>query len=364
MKIIILTAFLKPYGGERVAIDLAHSFSAAGHDVTLCSYFDQPHADSQALARDQIQYRTLRRRTGSLVGAVTSVIRLARLIRASRADVLLSIMTAANVIGFTASRLPGSRIPVVVTEHNMLSTALPNRIWRPRRPYLKLLRVIYGRASGRVAVSVQVARDLERTLSLKPGAVLVIPNPIDIDRIRELGQKPVVLPWPDSQGRLLVTVSALKAAKRPHLVLETLRCLPTEFRLLIVGDGPLEGDLRQRTTTAGLEERVRFLGWQDNPHAWMARCEALLLFSSYEGFGLVVAEAAALGVPAVTTVAGGLAETTRATGGYVVDSADPRDLAGAVLRALSSTNTPVVPEAFRPDRVTAAYLELLAKALG
>jgi glycosyltransferase involved in cell wall biosynthesis len=79
----------------------------------------------------------------------------------------------------------------------------------------------------------------------------------------------------------------------------------------------------------GLERRVHFLGFQENPYPAIANSDLLLVPSLYEGFGLVVAEAAALGVPAVVSDVPALCEVAALTGGVVVPAQDAEAMAEA-----------------------------------
>lgn len=75
--------------------------------------------------------------------------------------------------------------------------------------------------------------------------------------------------------------------------------LPFEFWIL--GSGSLEAELHAYCKRRGVEDRVKFLGFQTNPYAYIAASDVFLLTSESEGYGLVVGEAMSLGVPVVST---------------------------------------------------------------
>ncbi|NIQ01913.1 MAG: glycosyltransferase, partial [Nitrospinaceae bacterium] len=66
-------------------------------------------------------------------------------------------------------------------------------------------------------------------------------------------------------------------------------------------DGPLKAELRERARELGVDGALDLPGFVDNPFAWMARADCFALSSRWEGFGNVLAEALALGVPVVST---------------------------------------------------------------
>jgi glycosyltransferase involved in cell wall biosynthesis len=68
-----------------------------------------------------------------------------------------------------------------------------------------------------------------------------------------------------------------------------------------VGNGPEELALRALATELNIAEFVQFLGHRENSFAYMQKAQCLVLSSTWEGFGLVLIEAMALGVPSIST---------------------------------------------------------------
>lgn len=85
-------------------------------------------------------------------------------------------------------------------------------------------------------------------------------------------------------------------------------------RLVVVGTGPLSGELKERAAELGLAGSVVFAGHQDNPYAIMAKSDCFVQSSDYEGQPMVILEARVLGLPVVSTnfssVGGSLPEGT------------------------------------------------------
>ncbi len=74
-----------------------------------------------------------------------------------------------------------------------------------------------------------------------------------------------------------------------------------ESRLVIVGSGKLERELRELTRSLGVQEFVSFAGHVDNPYVIMAKADCFVLSSDYEGQPMVVLEARTLGLPVIST---------------------------------------------------------------
>jgi rhamnosyl/mannosyltransferase len=111
-------------------------------------------------------------------------------------------------------------------------------------------------------------------------------------------------------------------------------------KLLIIGSGPLERELKKITSELRLEERITFLGEQEQGAlaSYYHACDVFVLPSTHrsEMFGLVQLEAMACGRPVVSTSLPTGVSWVNQDGmtGLLVPPADPRALAGAMTRLL------------------------------
>ena len=107
----------------------------------------------------------------------------------------------------------------------------------------------------------------------------------------------------------LLYVGQLIRGKGVHLLLEAMARMKTPRTLDIVGSGNMEPKLKALAESLGLGGRVRFNGFQQNPQEWMRRAACVVVPSFWqEPYGLVAAEAVALGRPVVAFAVGGLPE--------------------------------------------------------
>jgi glycosyltransferase involved in cell wall biosynthesis len=125
---------------------------------------------------------------------------------------------------------------------------------------------------------------------------------------------------------LLITAMAAAAPDLPGL------------QLTVVGDGPLRAALQTQVTQLGLQNRIRFAGWQDETgvRTALAAAHALILPSFAEGLPVVVMEAMAAGRPIIATAIAGLPELVTPDVGWLVPAGDAAALAGAI-RHLAAT---------------------------
>ncbi|MBQ7187834.1 MAG: glycosyltransferase family 4 protein [Kiritimatiellae bacterium] len=107
----------------------------------------------------------------------------------------------------------------------------------------------------------------------------------------------------------LLFVGQLIRGKGVHLLLKTMAKMKTPRTLDVVGTGNMESRLKAQATRLGLADRIRWYGFQKHPQEWMrvARCVVVPSFWQ-EPYGLVAAEAVALGKPVVAFAIGGLPE--------------------------------------------------------
>ena len=139
------------------------------------------------------------------------------------------------------------------------------------------------------------------------------------------------------------TVANLRATKGyPDLLAaarEVVAAVPAA-RFVAVGQGPLADDLAAARDATGLGDRFTFLGYRADAPAVMAAFDVFCLASHYEGLPIALMEALALGLPVVSTTAGGIRELVTAdVDAVLVPPGEPGRLAAALTEVLT-----------RPDR--------------
>jgi len=138
-----------------------------------------------------------------------------------------------------------------------------------------------------------------------------------------------------SERALVVgTVGNLTAKKDHRTLLEaTARAASNhhDLRLVLVGSGPLEHELRNATRSLGLTERVTFAGSRGDVAELLPAFDVFALSSRHEGLPISLLEAMAAGVPCVATAVGGVPEVvTDRDEGILVAPEDPDALAHAL----------------------------------
>jgi glycosyltransferase involved in cell wall biosynthesis len=106
--------------------------------------------------------------------------------------------------------------------------------------------------------------------------------------------------------------------------------------LLMIGDGPLEGSLREKAQKLGIIDRVLFAGMRRDVPQLLHACDAFVLSSLWEGFPNAVIEAMAASVPVIATRAGGTMEVVEeGVSGFLISPGNRRDLTEVMFRMIS-----------------------------
>jgi glycosyltransferase involved in cell wall biosynthesis len=264
---------------------------------------------------------------------------LIRRLRLERPDVLHCHLVRANLYGRAAARLAG--VPVVIsTLRNVEDYFVKGDVVSRSLRWVE--HATTGLVSRYVAVSEGVRTAAIAHLGLQPDQICTILNAVDlrpfadppIDRVairNEFGFGP--------QHTVIGTASVLEPRKNIAQLLRAVRVLGSEFagvRLLIVGSGPAEAELRAAAAALGVNGLVRFAGFRADVPRVLNAFDLFALASHSEGLSRAVMEAMAAGLPCVVTDVGGNAEAVRhgETGFVVAPGAERAFIEG--LRVLVS----------------------------
>jgi glycosyltransferase involved in cell wall biosynthesis len=142
---------------------------------------------------------------------------------------------------------------------------------------------------------------------------------------------------------LVLFVGRLADEKNPIGVLNAWKMtyprLNENWKLLLIGDGPLSDRLKSLIETECLSECVAMLGYQANVETWMAATDIYLISSSNEGLSNTMLEAMASGIPVLSTRVSGTVELLEETGaGIVTDIGRMDQLADSIVKLVSDRN--------------------------
>jgi glycosyltransferase involved in cell wall biosynthesis len=229
------------------------------------------------------------------------IIKIRRIIDTEKPDVVFSFLNGVNFATIIATLLSKSEVRLIVSERNTPSL---HTLKRSGRLTGYLIRKLYPKANKIVAVSEGVKRDLVTNFHLPAGNIHVIYNPVDAEKIARLAKEEITEhAWFKEGVPIVINVASLSEKKGQSDLLRAFRIVKEKFpvRLVILGEGGKEGELKELALKLGINEDVAFLGFQPNPYKFMARSSLFVLSSLWEGLPNVILEAMACGVPVVST---------------------------------------------------------------
>lgn len=188
---------------------------------------------------------------------------------------------------------------------------------------------------GVVTPSAGVARELVDVFGAQPEQIKAVYNGFDLEAIRALAMEPGV---PAKNAPWILTSCRLTDQKDFRTLVEGFSMfVSTPAPLLVIlGAGPLAARIREWAVEFGVEDRVLLAGFQKNPFNWLRAADVFVLSSFYEGFGNVLVEAMALGVPVIASdCPWGPAEIVQhGRNGLIFPAGDAASLARSLKRCL------------------------------
>lgn len=328
MRIAYLITRADPIGGAQIHVrDLAGAARRLGHTATVITSGSGPFLDE---LRTQGTPTILLRHLGVPIRPLRDV-RAYHEIRATleelRPDLIAAHSSKAGTLGRLAGRSLG--VPVVFTVHGWAFTpGVPGpSAWMYRR----IERAVAPLASRIITVS-----EFDRRLALEADVA-------PADRVVAVHNgmadvPPSLRADPRGTPPRLVMVARFGDQKDHRTLLRALAGLREQpWELDLVGEGELLAQTRALAASLGLADRVRFLGQRMDVDQILARSQAALLVSNWEGFPLSILEAMRAGLPVVASDVGGVAEAIQdGETGYLVSRADVEQVQDRIGRLLDS----------------------------
>ncbi|MGN0202866.1 MAG: glycosyltransferase [Candidatus Cryptobacteroides sp.] len=295
MQILQLGKFYPVRGGvEKVMYDLATGLSEGGVRCDMMCAASEGGTRVQKLNdnADLIQCRTLRKVAATMI-APSMILELRR--RCGRYDIIH--IHHPDPMAALALWLSGYKGQVVLHWHSdILKQKFLLRFFKPLQDWLiRRADLIIGTTLYYLEQSPWLTQARDKFVPLHIGIDPVLPEAAEVEEVRKRypGKKIVF-----SLGRLV-------EYKGFSYLLDAAEFLPDDYVILIGGSGPLEGELKSRIGSKGLEEKVRLLGHipDESLPAYYGACTLFVLSSvqKTEAFGIVQIEAMSCGKPVVAT---------------------------------------------------------------
>lgn len=309
-------------GGERQALWLARELARRDHVSVVAARGGEPLLERAREAG----LETIECAPHSEVD-VRAAWRLRRFIRAR--DIQIVHAHTAHAVATCAMAAIGSAVRLIVSRRvDFRLRKNPGTRWK------------YRRADLIVAVSEAVKRVVTAG-GIEAARVIVVPDGVDVHRaITPIARARLAPLGIRADAPLVVQVAQLVGHKDPVNFVRAMAHVQASVpgggaQGLLVGDGPLRGDVEAEIAHLGLNDRVKLAGYRADADAILAAADVACLSSKEEGMGSVLLDALAFGLPIAATTAGGIPEVViDEECGLLVPPQNPAALGDAIARLL------------------------------
>ncbi len=220
----------------------------------------------------------------------------------------------------------GWKAPIVFRNASMISSYI-------RFPWVEWFnRFLFRNVSSVLSVSQFTAKDFVFLFPFMKNKVSVIPVGIELTENASA----------QTVSGYLLHVGGFTFEKNHEGLLRIMKNLARQnptLELWLVGDGPLRPRVEKRVKELGLNDKVRFLGYQNSVWSYMKSAKALLLPSIIEGLPGVILEAMFCRTPVVAYAVGGVSEViTQGETGWLVKAADEEGFTAATQEVLQASS--------------------------
>ncbi|WP_080735698.1 glycosyltransferase [Rhodococcoides fascians] len=292
MRICILIPSLSGGGAEFVAREWASWLADKGHSVTAVTTI----ADRKAPLTDG--YAVVHLADSSLPSRIRSF---RRLIVEEKFQVVVSLLPYFNIMAIAATRLLKHRPKILISGRNV-EIPFPQVHGKRYRSTRAIAKLLYPRADAYVAISHPVAAEAAALYRIPIHKIFVVPNPATAKV--DAGGTLYTKNNRDRNRRTLniVVPARIVAQKRPEVALQTALLCQQVFEDVTVhffGVGELQGEVESLAVEMSVP--VEMHGWMEAWYEHIPADSVVLLPSLVEGFGNVLVEAAAVGIPSVVS---------------------------------------------------------------
>tara|TARA_B100000029_G_scaffold94716_1_gene84919 strand:- start:1142 stop:2269 length:1128 start_codon:yes stop_codon:yes gene_type:complete len=228
------------------------------------------------------------------------LIHLIKYIRRTKPDVIISSQFHANLIMILACIFSGYKNKIIICERVPVLENLKYISVFKRQLIKLMIKILYKFADHIIYNSYGTKNDLETLVKIENGTVIY--NPVLNNDILIKSNSLVDDFEFNANTVYLIVVSRLSYEKNILELLDIISLIPSNynFKLLIIGDGPLLNSAKAHSEYLGINDKVLFLGFKNNPYKYLKYSDIYLSTSKFEGMGNSIVEALHFGLDVIS----------------------------------------------------------------
>jgi len=303
MKILHVITSLQTGGAEKLMVDLLPRLRDAGHEVTLCVFYGIHTTFMSALEEQDIRIITLGQNPNAYNPKY--LWRLYRLLKRGQYDIVHTHNTAPQLFAALCSVL--CSVVLCTTEH---TTSNRRRGWKW---YATIDRWMYNRYNKVICISQKAEDNILQYLGKCNAEITTINNGVDIEKYANAtasDELESIAPG----SRKIIMVAGFRWEKDQDTLIKSLKYLPTQFHLFLVGDGVRRCELESLIQAEGIKDRVHLVGLRDDVPQLLHAADYIVMSSHFEGLSLSSVEGMCAGKPFISSDVDGLREVVKDAG--------------------------------------------------
>lgn len=228
-----------------------------------------------------------------------------------------------------AKILSFSNVKLLFTEHSTTNTRLENKFFK------RIDKFSYRHFTKIVCITKEVFLILKEHTGMPTNRFEIILNGVQVDNFKDAVKirKTTINSAIDKEDKLIIMVAGFRLGKGHTTLIKTMKLLPNDTKLLLVGDGVQKNECEKLVEDLKLEKKVLFLGVRLDVNRLLKTADIVVLASDYEGLSLSSIEGMASGNPFVASNVPGLREVVKGAG-VLFENRNEVDLANKIQELL------------------------------
>lgn len=374
LSILFLGTQITVGGAQKLLLSQAQWFHSKGYSVTTAFFYDKDDLGSQWDAENPFPvvdlgaWKHQKHPVANLLLLFRGLVRLWKLLRERKIDVIETYTPDSNILGLLAARLAGVSVRVA-SHHGYIEGApsIASKIhgWMINNDFAHRL----------VTVSQRVRRVAMEEEAIRPEKISVILNgivPVTLEGSPSTVRKQIHDEFGVRlDGYLMLSVGRVTVQKGHTYLLDAIPAVLNAFPdtvFIIAGDGHLRETLYEESVQLGIDGSTHFLGTRSDIPELLYAADVFVMPSLWEGLPLALLEAMSAGLPVVATKVEGV-ESIIVDGenGYMISPQDVDALSAALIKILEDAearahfgrrNKDLVEQEYTIDRMCERYEEL------